>query len=310
MSKLNTALLFRSYIWLTETIYSAGYITRQEIDDKWARNTTLNHHNESHIPERTFHNWKNAIQDLFQIVIACDRSRGSAYYIENKDDLKHDDVRAWMLNTFAVNTLVSESRDLNRQILFEKIPSGQHFLAPIIEAMRDKVVLKMTYQSFSKSHSATFTVKPYCVKVYRQRWYMLGKSEVSELRMYALDRIVELQPTGKHYRLPANFDAEAYFAHLVGVSDVKNKPEFVSVRVNKHQVDYLRTLPIHDSQHEEERNEDYSIFRYFVVPNFEFVQELRAQGSALQVLEPTWLADRMRKESKKVTALYEDEQRK
>ena len=102
MSKLNTALLFRSYIWLTETIYSAGYITRQEIDDKWARNTTLNHHNESHIPERTFHNWKNAIQDLFQIVIACDRSRGSAYYIENKDDLKHDDVRAWMLNTFAV----------------------------------------------------------------------------------------------------------------------------------------------------------------------------------------------------------------
>lgn len=39
MSKLNTALLFRSYIWLTETIYSAGYITRQEIDDKWARNT-------------------------------------------------------------------------------------------------------------------------------------------------------------------------------------------------------------------------------------------------------------------------------
>ena len=37
MSKLNTALLFRCYIWLTETIYSAGYITRQEIDDKWAR---------------------------------------------------------------------------------------------------------------------------------------------------------------------------------------------------------------------------------------------------------------------------------
>ena len=192
----------------------------------------------------------------------------------------------------------------------KKIPSGQRFLAPIIEAMRDKVVLKMTYQSFSKSHPATFTVKPYCVKVYRQRWYMLGKSEVSELRMYALDRIVELQPTGKHYRLPANFDAEAYFAHLVGVSDVKNKPEFVSVRVNKHQADYLRTLPIHDSQHEEEQNKDYSIFRYFVVPNFEFVQELRAQGSALQVLEPKWLADRMRKESKKVTTLYEDEQRK
>ena len=304
MAKLNSALLFRCYIWLTETIYTAGYITRQEIDEKWGRNTSLNHHNESRIPERTFHNWKNAIQDMFQIVIACDRTRGRAYYIENKDDLNHDDVRAWMLNTFAVNTLINDSQDLKRQILFEKIPSGQRYLAPVIEAMRDKVVLRMTYQSFSKAHPSTFTVKPYCVKVYRQRWYMLGKSEVSELRMYSLDRIVELQPTDKHYRLPANFDAEAYFANLVGVSDAKNKPEFVTIRINRKQADYIRTLPIHDSQYEEERNRDYSIFRYFVVPNFEFVQELRAQGSALQVLEPQWLADKMKRESEKVTDLY------
>lgn len=304
MAKLNSALLFRCYIWLTETIYTAGYITRQEIDEKWARNTSLNHHNESRIPERTFHNWKNAIEDMFQIVIRCDRSRNRAYYIENRDDLKHDDVRAWMLNTFAVNTLINDSQDLKRQILFEQIPSGQRFLAPVIEAMRDKVVLRMTYQSFSKTHPSTFTVKPYCVKVYRQRWYMLGKSEVSELRMYSLDRIVELQPTGKHYRLPANFDAEAYFAHMVGVSDAMNKPEIVTIRVSRKQADYLRTLPIHDSQHEEERNKDYSIFRYFVVPNFEFVQELRAQGSALQVLEPQWLADRMKSDSEKVTDLY------
>ena len=278
MSKLNTALLFRCYIWLTETIYSAGYITRQEIDDKWARNTTLNHHNESHIPERTFHNWKNAIQDLFQIIIACDRSRGRTYYIENKDDLKHDDVRAWMLNTLAVNTLMSDSQDLKRQILFEKIPSG---------------------------HPSTFTVKPYCVKVYRQRWYMLGKSEVSELRMYSLDRIAELQPTEKHYRLPANFDAETYFAHLVGVSDINRKPTVVTIRVNSEQAPYIRSLPIHDSQQETERNEEYSVFKYCVVLNYEFMQELRAHGSTLQVLEPKKLADKMKKDSMKVTKLYE-----
>ena len=242
---------------------------------------------------------------MFQIIIACDRSRGRTYYIENKDDLKHDDVRAWMLNTLAVNTLMSDSQDLKRQILFEKIPSGQLFLAPIIEAMRDKVVLKMTYQSFSKSHPSTFTVKPYCVKVYRQRWYMLGKSEVSELRMYSLDRIAELQPTEKHYRLPANFDAETYFAHLVGVSDINRKPTVVTIRVNSEQAPYIRSLPIHDSQQETERNEEYSVFKYCVVLNYEFMQELRAHGSTLQVLEPKKLADKMKKDSMKVTKLYE-----
>lgn len=242
---------------------------------------------------------------MFQIIIACDRSRGRTYYIENNDDLKHDDVRAWMLNTLAVNTLMSDSQDLKRQILFEKIPSGQLFLAPIIEAMRDKVVLKMTYQSFSKSHPSTFTVKPYCVKVYRQRWYMLGKSEVSELRMYSLDRIAELQPTEKHYRLPANFDAETYFAHLVGVSDINRKPTVVTIRVNSEQAPYIRSLPIHDSQQETERNEEYSVFKYCVVLNYEFMQELRAHGSTLQVLEPKKLADKMKKDSMKVTKLYE-----
>ena len=118
MAKLNSALLFRSYIWLADTIYTAGHITRKEIDEKWARNTSLNHHNESHIPERTFHNWKNAIEDMFEIVISCDRARGRSYYIENADDMERGGIRAWMLNTFAINNLINESHHLKRQILF------------------------------------------------------------------------------------------------------------------------------------------------------------------------------------------------
>lgn len=307
MAKLNSALLFRCYIWLADTIYTAGHITRKEIDEKWARNTTLNHHGESCIPERTFHNWKNAIEDMFEIVISCDRARGRSYYIENADDMEQGGIRAWMLNTFAINNLINESHHLKRQILFEKIPSGQRFLTTIIEAMRDKVELKMTYQSFHKDYPSTFMVKPYCVKVYRQRWYMLGKSDLPHLITYSLDRIVELEPTDKHYKLPANFDAEAYFAPLVGVSDTKSKPEFVTIRVENWQANYIRTLPIHDSQRETERNENYSIFKYFVVPNYEFEQELRVHGASLQVLEPQWLANRMKEESKQVTELYNEQ---
>lgn len=48
-----------------------------------------------------------------------------------------------------------------------------------------------------------------------------------------------------------------------------------------------------------------SILFSSVVLNYEFMQELRAHGSTLQVLEPKKLADKMKNESVKVTKLYE-----
>ena len=304
MAKQSSALLFRCYIWLVDTIYSAGHISRTDINRKWAQNGTLNYLHESVIPERTFHNWRHAIEDLFQISIECDRNLG--YYIEDADDLERGDVRTWLISTFAVNNLINESRDIKRQILFEKIPSGQRFLTPVIEAMRNHVELKMTYHGYHKDHPSTFNVQPYCVKVYRQRWYMLAKSDLPDLITYALDRIVALEPTDNHYKLPAGFDAETYFSSLVGVSDVNRKPTFVTIRVNSWQANYLRSLPLHDSQQETERTDEYSVFKYFVVPNYEFMQELRAHGSALQVLEPKKLADKMKKDSEATTELYNE----
>ncbi len=304
MAKQSSAQLFRSYVWLVETIYTAGHITRAEINRKWAQNYTLNSLHENAIPERTFHNWIWAIQDLFQINIECSRKLGGAYYIEDAEDLERGGVRQWLINTFAVNNLINESHHLKHQILFEKIPSGQRFLTPIIEAMRDKIQLKMTYHGYHKNHSSTFMIKPYCVKVYRQRWYMLAQSEKPDMIVYALDRIVGLEPTDILYKMPVDFNPEEYFASIIGVSDAHKKPKFVTIRVNSWQSNYFRSLPLHSSQQETECTDEYSIFKYYLVPNYEFKQELRSHGSAVQVLEPQKLADEIKKESEEIINLY------
>ncbi|MDR2118741.1 MAG: hypothetical protein LBP25_04340 [Tannerellaceae bacterium] len=69
---------------------------------------------------------------------------GYAYYIENKDDIECGGMRSWLLNTFAVNNLINESRPLKRRIPVEQILSGQHFLASVIGAMRDGLTLELT----------------------------------------------------------------------------------------------------------------------------------------------------------------------
>lgn len=139
--------LFNRYIWLVDLIFSSGGITREEISSRWSR-SSLNYNNEPEIPERTFHRHKDAIKELFDIDIVCDRSAGKVYKIANSDDIRKGGVRTWLINTFAVNNLINESHQIKQRILFEQIPSGQRFLTPIIEAMRDNHTLTVTYQSF------------------------------------------------------------------------------------------------------------------------------------------------------------------
>lgn len=110
--------LFNRYIWLVDLIYRTDGITRDEINRYWSR-SRYNTDNEDEIPERTFHRHKDAIKELFDIDIYCDRSDSKKYKISNRDDMEHGGVRAWLLNTFAVNNLINESHHLKHRILFE-----------------------------------------------------------------------------------------------------------------------------------------------------------------------------------------------
>ena len=297
-SKSNTAILFNRYVWLVDTIYRAGRISFEEINAQWER-SSLNDTGEE-LPLKTFHNHKNAIQQMFDINIECDRRDGYQYYIEHAEDMKRGGVRTWLLNTFAVNHLINESHHLKRRILFEEIPSGQRFLTQIIEAMRDNLTVELTYQSFWNSTASTFEVAPYCVKVFRQRWYVVARSLSDErLRVYSLDRIHELRTTENSFTLPENFDPQAYFADSFGVVvDEKCAVERVKIRVQGIQRQYIRTLPLHASQKEVETTEDVSVFEFHLRPTLDFQQELlthavNAEGD-IEVLEPQWLREHIK----------------
>lgn len=306
MPKSPSYNLFQCYIWLINTIHSAGEITREEIDRKWARNCSLNPDGEECIPERTFHHWRHACEELFQVTVACKRSRnGGSYFIENAEDIKTNALRQWLVSTFAVNSLISEAQQLKNQILFEDIPSGQRFLTTIIEAMRDKKVLEMKYQAFYQKAPFSVMISPLCVKVFKQRWYVLALREgLNEPRLYGLDRIQELEITEETYEMPKDFDAEYHFASVYGISDATKEPELVEVRVTAKTADYLRSLPLHTSQNEIERTDTQSVFRFFVVPSFEFKQELRTHGANLEVLSPAWLRKEFADEAENLYRLY------
>lgn len=303
MNKSSTAYLFECYIWLLNTI-ARGPISRAAIDEKWAH-SSVNDYKQDYIPESNFHRWKDTIQSLFDVHIRCNSN--NEYYIEEAADLRGADMRTRLLNLMSVNSLLKDSKELSSRILFEPVPAGEQFLSPIIEALRDKTTIEMTYQGFGKPHPYTFVVEPYCLKMFKQRWYLLAYSpDLDKMLIYSLDRIHAIEPTKQKYQLPEDFDAEFYFRNVYGVSGMEDEPQEVEIKIEAYQANFLRTLPLHSSQSEIERQEQYSIFRYNIVPSFEFKQELRKHGSVLEVLKPQWLRDEFRKDLAYQLSKYQD----
>ncbi len=285
--------LFNRYIWLADTIYRANGITFEEINAKWLRN---NMSEGMELPLKTFHNHRRAIEEMFDINIVCHRRGGYKYYIENADDMEKGGVRAWLLNTFAVNNLINESHHLKRRIVFEQIPSGQKFLTPLIEAMRDGLAVELKYKSFWLQDEYVVEVEPYLVKIFRQRWYLLARNIGRDtLRIYALDRIQELRQTEKTFSMPKTFSPEDYFYNSFGIiSQDSCPPEFVDLKVYGTQRKYFRTLPLHHSQEEIENADEYSVFRYYLSPTYDFVQEILSHGCEVEVLSPKHVRDEVR----------------
>lgn len=280
--------LIAKYVWVIETIYRAGKISFKELNKRWLRDEISRG---EEIPKRTFDNWRYCIWDTFGIDIVNENCGEYRYYIEHEENITKNGLRSWLYNTFCVSNALANSQSIKDRIILEYVPSGQEYLQSIIEAMKENRVLNITYHNYWRDEDNTLDVQPFCVKLFRQRWYMVAKPDYEEAMPYifSLDRIIDLHTTDKHFDMPANWDAEAYFDGCFGIiADQKIKPQLVKLKVSAGQANYIRDLKMHESQEEIEQNEEYSIFTLRVRPEFDFQQELLWNGEDIEVLEPLW----------------------
>ncbi len=298
--------LFQRLIWLVDTIYSAGHISREQIDRRWA-NSRYNDMHESQYGERNFHRHRETIAELFGIEIVCNHTT-KEYSLGELGDIEGNGVRAWLVNTFAINNMVNLAGGMEDRIIFEQIPEGTRYLSTIVNAMRDGRQLYVSYQNFIRPEPHSFLLSPYCLKLSKRRWYVIGKPddhpEEADPRVYSLDRVKELTITDKPYRMPRDFKASKFFANQFGVDRRITEAEKIRVKMSAYDANYMRTLPIHGSQFELEKNDQYSIFGFYVAPTYDFIQELRKFGSTLEVLEPEFLREQFKEESKTLAKIY------
>lgn len=281
--------LIRKYIWLIDTINQAGYegITFARIAEKWKSNILLSKGSE--YAWRTFMNHKDDVYELFGIQIEC-RKSDNTYHIADRSELKDAaGFKRWVFDALSLSNQLSESSALRDRVLLEDNPSGQEFVAAILEAMRNNKMVTFSYKPFWVAEgrvSNLYHVEPYALKYFRRRWYLLGKYGDNPLRVYALDRMLDIDIEFEDFTLPADFNAEEFFSSCFGIIVGDEEPQLIQLKVDAFQAKYLRSLPLHHSQKVVEQTKEYTIFSYFLRITYDFKQELLALGDTTEVMYP------------------------
>jgi predicted DNA-binding transcriptional regulator YafY len=126
-----------------------------------------------------------------------------------------------------------------------------------------------------------------------------------EQAVYALERMDNVELTKKKMLPSDKISIEEYFDGCFGINHSDNqKPETIRIKVYDTQVEYVRALPIHESQKEVESTAEWTIFEYRIVPCFNFYQQLLWHREKLEVLEPQSVRLAMKEIIEKMLKLY------
>lgn len=296
--------IFKQYVWLVNTISrSRTGLSLSEINEKWvetelsgglpmARNTFIRH--------------KQAVEEMFGLYIECDTRNQYRYYICNGHVLQQNSVQNWLLRTLTVGNLISESLGLQERILLEDVVADSGQLEQLIRAMRQGRKVTIDYCKYLSAESQQRLVEPYCLKLFHQRWYLLGRIANGQFRVFALDRIRGIEVSSKHFEMDPAFDADDYFSQSYGVVVGDDTPPCrILLRAYGREQYAMQDLPLHHTQRAVSQEADHTDFELTLRPTADFIAHLLSRGRWLRVVSPQSLADEVRRQHLEAAATDE-----
>lgn len=276
--------LLQKYIWLIQTFIRAGQrgLDLKELSVRWENRFGFPY------ARRSFNNHREAIEEIFNIRIECDRST-KKYFIRYSDDVSDENAAsAWLVNTFTVNNMLSLGKErLSGRVSVEDIPSGHKYLAEVMDAMLENREIVIGYRKYTGSDISEYTLRPYAVKENLRRWYIVAFCiERQQLRVYGMDRITEMKSTENRFSMPPNFDVDSLFTTSFGVYLPSGKPEEIIFRTSGKEARYISDLPLHRSQKIISSDGDSVTFSIFACPDESLVMELFRLSPRIEVLSP------------------------
>ena len=289
MSKLKKCL------YLINLLERKGALTLKEINDYYQYSSL---YEGEEIQPRTFLRYKDYIDETFPCYIEFNQRLGK-YELHRHQSLygEDDSLYDYLLSAYHIEGLTELALKHRDKIMLSDAPTGVENVQIILDAIDQSKGIECEYYSFNRKTVKHQLLIPYFLRIWEQRWYLAAEPDNHHhgIAIFALERMEDIKLTDDKM-LPSNkITAEEYFDGSFGVNHSDDqKPEKIRIKIYGAQVEYVRALPIHESQKEVETTSEWSIFEYRLVPCYNFYQQLLWHREKLEAIEPLTVREELK----------------
>lgn len=194
-------------------------------------------------------------------------------------------------------------------IQFETNPlvKGTEWIPVLSTKIGNKSPINIVYKPFKADKELKEVVHPYLLKEYRNRWFLIGHNQkFFGVSNYALDRIVDVQPSYVPYIEAESFDPDHYFDNVIGVSVMQGcQPEKILVKFSSQAAPYILTKPLHKSQKIINETPDYVIVELEIIANYELESLVLSYGDQAEIISKGRTRDKIGDKIKAMMAIYQ-----
>jgi len=297
MSKLKKCL------YLIDLLSRRGPMSLKEINDHYQYSSIY----DGEIIPRTFARYKDYIAETFPCYIEYNQSTNE-YSLKRYHQYGQDDrLYNYLLSAYHIEGMSELAVKHRDKVKLLNAPTGVENVQIILEAIDKQKGIECDYYSFDRATKKQQLLIPYFLKTWEQRWYLAAEPDNHHhgISIFALERMDNIRLT-EQKMLPSNdVTAGEYWEGSFGVNHSDDQvPQRIIIKVYGSQANYVRALPIHESQKELERTEEYTIFEYHIVPCFNLYQQLLWHREKLEIIEPIEMREEMTKVVKEISNLY------
>lgn len=263
--------------------------------------------NDKGFNERTLYRLNETLSRDFGIEIVFDYNNDGYYFCEEKStnpeaflSLLEILVTAELFSTnFKEKNSALTYVEFENKAAIETLPNFK----TILNAIQQNLPITFKHYSFYNLKEEEYALKPYLLKQYQNRWYVIGETEKG-YRTFGIDRIKNIIIGTKRFK-PKTEEAKDKFSHVIGLNYIDHKIESIKLTFHLSQKPYIVSLPLHHTQEEINLVNDKTFdIKLVIHPNFEFRQQILKYGSLVKILEPKWLAEEIKEEHKKAFESY------
>lgn len=261
------------------------------------------------VSERTLQRDIEQIRVEFSVEITYSKSR-NGYFIDLENSMNTDSFFNFLelVNTaqFLVESL-QQGSDVINYISFEdnRTGKGTNYLKPILDAIKNKQKISFLHYNFHTAISKTFLIKPYLLKEYQNRWYVIGIIDgTDEFRTFGVDRIENVELLSETFNRDNKLNPKELFNNIIGVVYSISELQKIVLSFTPEQGKYIKSLPLHNSQKVMIDDEKEVRIQLFLKPNYEFSQIILMHGESVKVIEPLWLATEIKNIAKNMFSQY------